>query len=969
MTSAATLLAARLRDMEPTANENLQNALLHLPAALQSVARRQLERLAPLLERSPIPDEMLEPLLRLLVCSEYAANTLQREWAWFFSQREALQSAPDVSGLAAFAERIASSELSLDEVKAEIRRHRHRFMLHVLWREFAASADVAETLASLSSLADYLLRGAAAYAHAVVEERFGRVLDEQGEPVSIVVLGMGKLGGGELNFSSDIDLIFLHPGGSDSDGRRSLSAHEYFERVSRMIVALIEEPTADGFAFRIDTRLRPFGDSGPPVSSFAALESYLVRHGRGWERYAYVKARAVGPPPSPAVAKELYDNLITPFVYRRYLDYGIFESLREMRALIGAEVQRRELADNIKLGPGGIREIEFMVQSLQLVRGGSRPELQSRELQTVLPRLVGQHGIGAQDVAALQAAYTFLRRLENFIQAIRDQQTHDLPANALDQARLAVAMRFNDWSELRHEIDAHRNEVARQFEKIVVREQGEDQGAVPRQKFTELWDTATARADWEAALHAEDFKQVHEIAAALEGFRSVAVHADRVSGQRLQQFIANLLLLLKDMDEPILPLQRMLTVAERVMRRSAYLALLNENSAAMQKLVDLCAQSAYVAREIARYPVLLDELLDPGIYTGHISREGLQADLDAQMQAVNAGDKELQMELLTKFQRANQFRIALADFNGSLPIMRVSDCLTYLAEVVLDRALQIAWRDLTAVHGLPGDAGLGIIAYGKLGGLELSYGSDLDIVFLHDSAGAGHLTDGGKPVDHTMFYTRLVQRIVHILTTQTGSGMLYEIDMRLRPDGQSGLLVSSVDAFQRYQEANAWTWEHQALLRARPVAGSDRIAQAFDRIRHATLTAGLHHDSLRSDVISMRKRMRRQLDRSDAEAFDLKQGQGGIGDIEFLVQYLVLANAAAHPSVVYYSDNIRQLDALATCGCLDALTVSQLQSTYRDYRLRVHRLLLDDQAARVAQTEFAAERRFVSEVWARHLGD
>lgn len=969
MASAATFLTARLCEMDATLTPSLQQKMLRLPPVLQDIALRQLERFSEAEDRPSIPDEMLEPLLRLLACSEYAANTFQREWEWLFAQRDLLQSPPDESGLAAFAEHIASDGFTLDEAKAEIRRYRHRYLLHVLWREFACTADLAETLVSLSMLADYLLRGAAAYAQAAVEERFGRILNEHGEPVSMVVLGMGKLGGSELNFSSDIDLIFLHPGGADSDGRKSLSAHEYFERVSRMIVALIEEPTAEGFAFRIDTRLRPFGDSGPPVTSFAALESYLARHGRGWERYAYVKARAVGPPPPPDVAKDLYENLITPFVYRRYLDYGIFESLREMRALIGAEVQRRELADNIKLGPGGIREIEFMVQSLQLVRGGSRPDLQGQELQKVLPRLVGQHGIAAQDVTALQAAYTFLRRLENFIQAIRDQQTHELPANTLDQARLAVAMQYADWSELRREIDAHRNEVARQFEKIAFREQSEDLGVTPRRKFAELWDTATTRADWEAALKAEDYAQADLLAAALASFRSGAVHADRVSGQRLQQFIANLLLLVKGMDEPILALQRMLTVAERVMRRSAYLALLNENSAAMEKLVGLCARSAYVAREVARYPVLLDELLDPGIYTERIDRESLRADLAAQMQAVATDDSEAQTELLAKFQRANQFRVALADFDGSLPIMRVSDCLTYLAEVVLAHALQVAWRDLTAMHGAPGAAGLGIVAYGKLGGLELSYGSDLDIVFLHDSAAGGQLTDGRKPLEHTVFYTRLVQRIVHILTTQTGSGMLYEIDMRLRPDGHSGLLVSSVDAFERYQEANAWTWEHQALLRARPVAGSDRIGEAFERIRRATLTAGLHHDTLRNDVISMRRRMRQQLDRSDAMIFDLKQGQGGIGDIEFLVQYLVLANAAAHPSVIHYSDNIRQLDALAASGCLDLPTASRLQSIYRDYRLRVHRLILDDQVAKIVQSEFVAERRFVSEAWARYLSD
>ena len=423
------------------------------------------------------------------------------------------------------------------------------------------------------------------------------------------------------------------------------------------------------------------------------------------------------------------------------------------------------------------------------------------------------------------------------------------------------------------------------------------------------------------------------------------------------------------MTNPALALQRTLTIAEQVLRRSAYLALLNENPAAMAKLVSLCAQSAYVAREIARFPMLLDELLDPGIYIDRISRAGLRAELERQMQAADGDDSEAQVELLAKFQRASQFRIALADFNGSLPIMRVSDCLTYLAEVVLSHALEIAWRDLTAVHGAPGAAGFGIVGYGKLGGLELSYGSDLDLVFLHDSCGAGQMTTGRRPLDHTIFYTRLVRRLVHFLTTQTGSGMLYEIDTRLRPDGRSGVLVTSVEAFERYQEENAWTWEHQALMRARPVAGSDSVARQFERVRSKTLTAGLHKATLRHDVVSMRARMRQQLDRSDAAVFDLKQGKGGIGDIEFLVQYLVLANAATHPSVIEYSDNIRQLDALAACACLDAASAAALQDIYRELRLRLHRLDLNEQAATVAQTEFALQRGFVSEVWARYLCD
>jgi len=948
---------------------NLERALATLPEQLREIVAHQLQQYFAVAERQPIADELVQPLVRLLACSEYGSKVFQRESDWLFAQRSMLQKAPDLVELAASTRRIGASGEPIENVKADIRRLRHRYFLQVLWREFAGLASLDETLHALSALAEHLLQACAQYAENTMQRRFGQVLDEHGENVSIIILGMGKLGGRELNFSSDIDLIFLYPGGTDSNGPTVLSAQEYFTRVSRMIIALLEEPTADGFAFRVDTRLRPFGESGAPVCSFAALESYLERHGRGWERYAYVKARVVVPGVPSGAVDELYNKLITPFVYRRYLDFGIFESLREMHALIAAEVRRRDLADDIKLGPGGIREIEFIVQALQLVRGGSRPELQGRELQTILPRLTGRHGLDSDEAVALQAAYSFLRRLENFIQAMRDQQTHALPRDALDQLRLATAMRCKDWQQLRADIDTHRGNVAQQFAKIAFREQQPLADSRSHAHFAELWSNAAGVDEWAQALHTEGFSAPQSMAATISHFKKLAAHADAASGRRLQQFMPKLLQLIRKATQPDVALQRVLSIAEQVLRRSAYLSLLIENTAALEKLVDLSARSTFVAREIARYPVLLDELLDPRIYAENITRDSLQEELHLQLQSAQLGDSEAQVELLGKFQRATQFRIALADFDGSLPIMRVSDSLTWLAEVVLEFALQIAWLDLTASHGTPGSAGFGVIAYGKLGGLELSYGSDLDLVFLHDAAGAGHMTNGAKPLDHTVFYTRLVRRLVHFLTTQTGSGMLYEVDTRLRPDGRSGVLVTSLEAFERYQEEHAWTWEHQALLRARPVAGSADIAQRFTAIRAATLRSGLHRETLRSDVISMRARMRQQLDKSDAVIFDLKQGQGGIGDIEFLVQYLVLHNAQRSPEVIRYSDNIRQLDALAASGFLDAETAAQLQDVYRDYRLRVHRLLLDEQAPQVPQAEFIEQRRFVDAVWARYLGD
>jgi glutamate-ammonia-ligase adenylyltransferase len=451
-------------------DNGIDQELDRLPVELRDTAARTMQGIDVFHEWN-LPDTIsVRPLLRLVACSEFAAKVLRRDAKWFITLGDELEQPPSASELRRFCDEIAATDDSLEMVQGRIRRFRNRYLSHVLWREYAEVATLNETLYAISDLADELLRAASGYAQRHMQGRFGVVRNDDGGSVDLLILGMGKLGGRELNFSSDIDIIFLYPGGKDSDGRKSLSPQEYFARVARTIIALLDTPTADGFAFRVDTRLRPFGDSGPPVTSFAALESYLLQHGRDWERYAYVKARPVGPLPPAAVLADLNDNLILPFVYRRYLDYGVFESLREMHALISAEVQRRELADNIKLGPGGIREIEFIVQALQLVRGGGQAELQGRELQKILPRLAGHHDLTAADVEPLMAAYDFLRRAENFIQGIRDQQTHELPANPVDRARLCVGMKCKDWAEFTGQLQVHRANVAKQFEKIAFRE-------------------------------------------------------------------------------------------------------------------------------------------------------------------------------------------------------------------------------------------------------------------------------------------------------------------------------------------------------------------------------------------------------------------------------------------------------------------------------------------------------------------
>jgi glutamate-ammonia-ligase adenylyltransferase len=948
----------------------------NVPPALQPAVALWHERLLELEKPGTLSADVMSCVARVVACSEFAGNTLLRNWPWFVENVRRFEAPDDDLQLDEFVAGFPSSEQSWEEGKSALRQFRNRYLLRVLWREVHGLADLDETLLRLSRLADRLLDASARAAVQALDERFGRVRSADGEPVPLVILGMGKLGGGELNFSSDIDLIFCYPEDGRSDGARSVSAQEYFGRVILKIIDLLDDVTADGFVFRVDTRLRPFGDSGPPVVSFAALESYLLQHGRDWERYAYVKARAVGPRLPAAIREDLYENYIRPFVYRRYLDFGIFESLREMHALIAAQVRRKELADNIKLGPGGIREAEFVVQTLQLVRGGTEPQLQCRELQVALPRLVGERGLNADDAEELRRAYRFLRRLENFMQAIRDQQTHDLPTAELDRQRLCCAMGYSSWDKLQAVVRQHRAVISKQFAATAFRDDLPQSSQA--QVLGRLWESKATIADWHEALSETAGQDAENLATQINQFMNAPAtrQVGATAGGRLHRFVPTLLLCAVATQRPAIALQRTLVIVERVLRRSAYLSLLNENHLALSRLVDLCEQNLTIANQIARYPILLDELLDFQTYPQTVSKSDLENELARRIRHAGVIDGEQTMQVIARFQRSSLFRIALSDFNGSLPVMKVSDALTWLAETVVGETLRVATADLSRRHGRPkyvlhGEkqtAGFAVIGYGKLGGLEFSYASDLDIVFVHDSCGNEQYTDGDKPLENEVFFARLAQRLVLLLTTQTETGRLYQVDMRLRPDGASGLLVTNVQAFERYQVENAWTWEHQALLRARAIAGDIGVMEKFDRIREDTLLHRVDRSGLRDDVIDMRRRMRKELDRSDASNFDLKHGRGGIGDIEFLVQFLVLREAPSRPELIRYTDNIRQLDALIEAGFLDAETGQRLQDAYRCYRAHSHYLVLDGRRVRIESDRFEAERKFVRSQWLAQLG-
>jgi glutamate-ammonia-ligase adenylyltransferase len=857
---------------------------------------------------------------------------------------------------------------------ASLRRFRRRHLVRIAWRDLAGLAPVDTILRELTLLADVCIGAACRHATAVLGRRHGVPVGEDGSELALLVLGMGKLGGGELNFSSDIDLVFAFPEHGETRGPRPLEHEEFFTRVAKRVAQLLGTPTDDGFVYRVDLRLRPFGDSGPVAVSYGAIEDYLQQHGRDWERYAYVKARPVH---GEAGFDALYRDVLRPFVYRRYLDFGVFESLRGMKELIAREVERRELQHNVKLGPGGIREIEFIVQAFQLLRGGGDARLQTRSLLEALPRLAGQKLLAAEVVDELLAAYRFLRRVENRLQQWNDEQTHELPEGGHERARLALAMGLPDWETLQSELDAHRDRVSAHFRRAVFAparagdEADADADAALEHVLAPELDDARRR-DLLGVLEAPG--HVAAILSQLQVVREGAYYRrlDETGRRRLHSLLPWLLRAIVRQPHPEVTLARVLNVVERIGGRTVYLALLHENPVARERLLELCAHSKFLADQIAAFPLLLDELLDERLFDAVPTRAQFAAELRDRMSGAGADDPERQVDLLRQFQRAAMFRVAVPDLTGRLPLMKVSDRLTDLAELIVQEALDLAWQQIAGRHGAPmcgpderqlRPAGVIVVAYGKFGGIELGYGSDLDLVFLHDSQGEVQRTAGPQAVDNGVFYLRFVQRLVHLLTVHSAGGRLYEVDTRLRPSGKGGLLVQSIEGFAAYQREEAWTWEHQALLRSRAVAGTPALRERYEVLRVELLRATVRRATLREDVRAMRERMRAELSHSKPGEFDLKQDAGGITDVEFLAQYWSLLWAGRHAELVMYSDNIRQLESLASIGLVPQATVDVLTGAYRTYRQRLHHLSLEGGGNVAPADEFVAPRAAVSAVW------
>lgn len=953
------------------------------------------------------PQQQLD-LIKVASISAFVTRSLALDGEYFFEQikTETLyQPKPlntlkqELEGLISTTQQNAVNDQAKEEALFKaLRIFRRRTQVQIIWRDLLRVAKTLDTTRMLSDMADVCISTALDHLHEMLAEKHGQPIGKESKQQQrLLVLGMGKLGAHELNLSSDIDLIFAYPESGmttgNANGRRELSNQEFFIRLGQKLIQALDNTTIDGFVFRTDMRLRPYGESGPLVMNFASMEEYYQEQGRDWERYAMVKARILNGEESEAGQQLL--SILRPFTYRQYVDFSAFESLRSMKAMINTEVRRRGLQTNVKLGAGGIREVEFIVQAFQLIRGGQEVELQTRELLTVLGILEGDGYLPPQACAELRAAYLFLRDAEHVIQALNDEQTQLLPDDSYQQSaqaqdRMTFAMGFENWDDFLVELDQHRKNVSHHFAQIVAHEDDEASANTAAQDhaWEDLW---LGRFDDDYFQGSEHGKQVTEflqqfpcaqsdqVVERLAKFRnSKPIQTMQPIGrERLDALMPKLLAQLWSNPNPVDTLERIIPLLDAVARRTAYLVLLTENPQALKQLITLCSASPWLADYIANAPILLDELLNPAQFYTLPSKADLASELHIRLLRIDEDDLEQQMDQLRHFANAHKLRAAANEVQGSLKLMQVSDYLTNLAEVLLDKVTQLAWQQMVNKHGYPRNA-VGeevlepefiVVGYGKMGGLELSYGSDLDLVFLYDTA-KGKFTSGERELDNGVFYTRMGQRMIHILTANTRAGEMYEVDMRLRPSGASGMIATSVAGFEKYQQESAWTWEHQALVRARVVSGSAAVQGKFEGIRRQILSEKREILTLAEEVRAMRQKMRDNLgsQNSDDPRFHLKQDAGGIVDIEFMVQYGVLAYAHQFDELTQVTDNMRLLDAIAQAGLMSSQDCQALQDTYLAYRAETHRralqkenLLLNQQE--LVQLSFDSQRNKVTQLW------
>ncbi len=808
-----------------------------------------------------------------------------------------------------------------DSLKHHCRQLRQAVLARIIVRDIAGLADFHEVVEAISALAEVTIKYAIKFYTQALNKKYGCPKSEEGITQQLIVIGMGKLGGKELNVSSDIDLIFAYEAAGETDGDTSnseeiserISNQEYFTKLGKKLISALDDVTEDGFVFRMDMRLRPFGSEGALVCSVDALVDYYQNYGREWERYAWIKGRVVAGPSA------LISKALKPFVFRKYLDYNAYASMRDLKVQIQRDVVQRGLENNIKLGRGGIREIEFIAQVFQLIRGGQEAELQIRPTLEVLA-LLGQHGtVDKNTVQQLSESYVFLRNLEHRLMYIDDQQTHELPTAEVSRQYVLKMMNLPDWDAFLIVLNEHRKIVQAHFDAVF-----SDINETNDGKETAIWQGELA--DDMAAEHLQvigydDGLQTYRLLQTLHASKRYQLLPEK-SKQRFDQLMPNVIEQAAMLDNSYDALLRTINLVERVCRRASYLAFLSEFPPALNLVIKLCAASPWLTDYLSSHPILLDELIDVDTLYQVPDFLELKAELNKKMQQFS-GDAEMQMDAMRDFKHSATLRFATQDIAGSVTIETLSDYLSQLAKIILEVSLEIVWQALKVKHiDTPKFA---VIGYGKLGGKELGYMSDLDIIFLYQD---------GHP-DASDIYAKYAQRINNWFNSITNAGLLYDTDLQLRPDGNSGLLVSSVKAFESYQLNKAWVWEHQAITRASFIAGDASIGEMFETIRTAVIRQPSDTQALKASVVEMRTKMREAKHIKEG-VFDIKQSAGSIIDVEFIVQYLVLLHAHKHAELADNIGNIALLNQLGKLGIIDATLAHKTADAYREYRRMQH---------------------------------
>ena len=933
------------------------------------------------------------PLMNAISMSSFVKRTL-------LSQPELLnqwfEHSPSPQDCKHYTERLAQALQNVqdeEQLGKELRLFRHREMATLSFIQSNKLASVEFVFQALSDLAEAIILQARDWLYQRCCVEYGIPMNSLNEPQELLILGMGKLGGWELNFSSDIDLIFVYPDvGETVGGRKAVENSKFFTRLGQRLIRALDEVTAEGFAYRTDMRLRPFGDSGALVLSFASMEDYYQEQGRDWERYAMIKAKILGEDLSNLNHRYL-KQMLRPFVYRRYLDFSAIQSLREMKEKISREVVRRNLIDNIKLGAGGIREVEFIVQTFQMMRGGRDKILQERSLLTVLPRLAELNLLTIEQVTDLRTAYLFFRQVENVLQALDDKQTQTLPTDEQAQQCLILATQkyliateqgetwlehaIQNWADFLQVLGQYQKKVRAVFNALIGKDDEEENPPLVNEQIA-LWrdilhlemneeDLASVLKEY--AVQDADYAEIFRwLTTTLQDWSRKPI------GVRGREVLRTLLpkMLDKIFSQPnyLILLPRLLKILDKITTRTTYLELLTEKEQILPQLITLCGQSIMIADQIARYPMLLDELMSNKGLTQVIDFRDYEPALNDYLVRIPEEDKEALIDALRQFKQSQILRIASADIMGVLPVMKISDHLTYLAEAIIGAVVNMAWKAVSQRFGVPehlgeNEKGFAVIGYGKLGGIELGYNSDLDLVFLHNAPENSETVGGRKSVSSHQFYLKLAQKINSIFNLNTSAGVLYEVDMRLRPSGEAGLLVSTFNAYEFYQKNEAWTWESQALVRARCVYGTKSLKAEFDQIRQSTLAKKRDAVTLKAEITGMRAKMYQHFTQPQAVEFNLKTDKGGITDIEFIAQYLVLANAETSPEMAVWSDNIRIFDTAMAYGILTEPAGEQLKYCYMAMRNRIHHLNLLRQPSCVPMSEFEAERDFIGKMWSQ----